>query len=458
MVVEAGTEYSARIEDMALPACHGVARLGGLVVFVPGGVTGDRVRIRIARTERRFAYGEVVAVEEASALREAPACAYFGACGGCDLQMLAYDAQLKLKENHLGQTLGRIGGQDTAGVKIAPIVPSAGTPSYRGKIELSFGEAGGRLFVGLAGRSSPFSPHAGRIVPIDGCLLFGPVAGRLLPIIVEALRGAGLTVYDERTGKGALKRLVLREAKGTGEVMVHVAAASDASRALAPLKAALAASVPQVVSVYTTSGSATRLLWGKPAIEERLSGFSFRIYPRTFFQPNPATAALLCERLAAMPWVGQARRILGLYCGVGPIEIVLARLLPRASVTGVDSDGENIACAEENAALNGADNCRFIKERAEKAARLAEGKTDLLVIDPPRRGLSSEALGAILSVRPERIAYVSCNPATLARDLKAMGRTYKAREVVPFDFFPQTAHVEALALLERIAPRREASR
>jgi 23S rRNA (uracil1939-C5)-methyltransferase len=448
--VEAGREYSAPVEDMALPAGHGVARLGGLVVFVPGGVTGDRVRIRIARAERRFAYGEVVAIEEASPLRQAPACAHFGACGGCDLQMLGYEAQLRLKENHLVQTLARIGGQDIGAIKVSPIVPSVGTFFYRGKMELSFGNAGGRLCAGLAGRSSLFSPHAGQIVPIEECLLFSPVAGRLLPIVMEALLGAGLAAYDERTGAGALKRLVLREAKGTNEVMLHIIAASDVSRALAPLKAALAASLPQVVSVYATSGGATtRLLWGAPAIEERLSCLSFHIYPRTFFQPNPMTAALLYERLAGLPGVGQARSVLGLYCGAGPIEIFLARLAPRASVTGVDSSGENIASAKENAALNGIGNCRFIKDRAERAARIAAGKTDLLVIDPPRRGMGAEALAAVLRIRPEKIAYVSCNPSTLARDLKDLGRTYRAKEVVPFDFFPHTAHFEALALLER---------
>ena len=295
----------------------------------------------------------------------------------------------------------------------------------------SFSDADGRLCAGLAGRSSPFSPQAGRIVPIDGCLLFSPVAGRLLPTVMDALRGAHLAAFDERTGAGVLKRLVLREAKGTNEIMLHVVAAADVSPALAPIKPALAADVPQVVSVYATSGGATRLLWGAPAIEERIGGLSFRIYPRTFFQPNPMTAALLYERLTGMPGVGQARSVLGLYCGAGPIEIVLARLSPQAGVTGVDSEGENIACGRENAALNGVENCRFIKDKAEKAARLAAGKTDLLVIDPPRRGLSAEALAAVLRVRPERIAYVSCNPATLARDLKAMGGRIRPKRSSP---------------------------
>ncbi len=447
--IEVGGEYSGTVQDVALPAGHGVVRLGGLVVFVPGAVTGDRVRIKIVRAEKRFAYGEVVAIEEASLLREAPRCAHFGACGGCDLQAMSYAGQLKLKENHLAQSLARIGGQDVSAIKVSPIVPSVDAYCYRGKIELSFGEEDGRLVAGLAGRSSPLSPYAGRIVPIGGCDLFSPVVARLLPLVMEAVHSAGLTAYNDETGAGALKRLVIREAKGTGEVMLHVVAASDVAPALAPLEGRLGAELPQVVSAYVTSGGATRLLWGRPAIEERLSDLSFRIYPPTFFQPNPMTAALLYERIAGFARDVNARRVLGLYCGSGAIEVFMARRLPQIDVTGVDSSGENIACAQENAAVNGAANCRFIKDMAERAARLAAGKTDLLVIDPPRSGMSADAVAAIRRIRPERIAYVSCNPSTLARDLKGLGGGYRAREVIPFDFFPHTAHFEALALLER---------
>ena len=286
----------------------------------------------------------------------------------------ATPAQLKLKENHLAQSLARIGGQDVSAIKVSPIVPSVDAYCYRGKIELSFGEEGGRPVAGLAGRSSPLSPYAGRIVPIGGCDLFSPVAARLLPLVMEAVHRAGLTAYNDETGAGALKRLVIREAKGTREVMLHVVAASDVMRALAPLEKRLGAEVPQVVSAYATSGSATRLLWGAPAIEERLSGLSFRISPPTFFQPNPMAAALLYERIANFARDVNARRVLGLYCGSGAIEVFMARRLPEIDVTGVDSSEANIACAQENAAVNGAARCRFIRDMAEERRALRRGR------------------------------------------------------------------------------------
>jgi 23S rRNA (uracil1939-C5)-methyltransferase len=445
-VVEAGREYSGEVEDMALPAGHGVIRLGGLVVFAPGCVPGDRVRIRIAKPAGRFAYGDILAIEKESPLRERPSCPHFGRCGGCDLQALSYEAQLRIKENHLLQALKRIGGEDMEGEPISPMVPSVDRFFYRGKIEFSFGRAQGRTTVGLSGRSSPFSSYAGRVVPVDGCLLFSPVAGQVLPLVVDALSGSGLMPYDAAAGKGTLQRLVIREAKGTGEVMVHVVAASDLGRRLSGLKDRLAA-LPQVASFYATGNRATRLLSGKPAIDEKLSGLTFRIYPFSFFQPNPMTAGLLYERLASFPGIEGSRRALGLYCGSGPVELHLARVVKE--VTGIDSSGDNIACARENARLNGSENCTFIEDKAERAGQVFAGKTDLLVVDPPRRGMSGAALAAVRRIGPERIAYISCNPTTLARDLKDLKGSYRAKEIVPFDFFPHTAHFEVLTLLER---------
>ena len=229
-MIEAGREYSAEIRDIALPSGHGVTRLGDLVVFVPGAVPGDRVRLRIVRLNKRFAYGELVMIEEESRLRERPRCPHVGRCGGCDLQALSYEAQLKIKENHLVQVLRRVGGQDLEGVAVASIVPSVDTFFYRGKVEFSFGEADGRVALGLSERPSPLRPSKGRVVPVEGCFLFSPAVAQVLPVVHEWLRKTGLTAYNPLTGKGTLKRLVLREAKGTGEIMCHLIAASHISR------------------------------------------------------------------------------------------------------------------------------------------------------------------------------------------------------------------------------------
>jgi 23S rRNA (uracil1939-C5)-methyltransferase len=249
------------------------------------------------------------------------------------------------------------------------------------------------------------------------------------------------------TGKGTLKRLVLREAKGTGEIMCHLIAASHISRLPGDLGELLPGAVAQLRSFYAT-GAATRLLWGKPAIDERLAGFTFRIYPLSFFQPNPKTAGKLYERLIAVAGLTGGERVVGLYCGAGTIELFLSR--HAKEVTGIDSSKENIAAARENAGLNRLHNCLFLKDKAEKAARrFKAGRVDLLVIDPPRKGLTREAVAAVREIRAERLAYISCNPSTLARDLLSLKEVYKARQVVPFDFFPHTSHFEVLTLLER---------
>lgn len=446
-MIEVGREYSAEISDIALPSSHGVTRLNDLVVFVPGAVPGDRVRLRVVRLNRRFAYGELVMIEEESRVRERPRCPFFGRCGGCDLQALSYEAQLKVKENHLVQVLRRVGGQDLEGVEVASIVPSVDTFFYRGKVEFSFGEADGRVTLGLSERPSPLRPSKGRVVPVEGCFLFSPAAAEVLPVVHEWLRRTGLTAYNPLTGKGTLKRLVLREAKGTGEIMCHLIAASDISGLLGDLGELLPGAVAQLRSFYVT-GAATRLLWGKPAIDELLAGFTFRIYPLSFFQPNPKTAGRLYERLIAVAGLTGGERVVGLYCGAGTIELFLSR--HAKEVTGIDSSKENIAAAQENAGLNRSQNCLFLKDKAEKAARRFKArKVDLLVIDPPRTGLTREAVAAVREIRAERLAYISCNPSTLARDLLSLKEVYKARQVVPFDFFPHTSHFEVLTMLER---------
>jgi len=446
-MIEAGREYSAEVMDIALPSGHGVARLGNLVVFIPGAVPGDKVRVRIGKLRNRFAYGEIVRIEEESPHRQQPRCPHFGRCGGCDLQALPYDLQLRIKEHHLSQVLTRIAGKDLEGVAQSPIVPSVEEFFYRSKVEFSFSQAGGKAAVGLSERLSPLRPSAGRIVPVEGCALFSPAAAEALPLVREMIDESDLKAYDPLTGKGTLKRLVLREAKGTGEIMMHLVAGPDVSRHLDRMKKKLLNALPQLKSLYATSGGGTRLLWGAPAIEEKISGLSLRVYPLSFFQPNPRTAAELYARILRTAGIRGTESVLGLYCGVGPIELFLARHVKE--VTGIDSSEVNIACARENSMLNRSENCLFIRERAERAARHCSKDIDLIVIDPPRSGISSDAHLAIRGIRPEKIVYISCDPSTLARDLRSLSQAYRPREIIPFDFFPHTAHLEVLTLLER---------
>lgn len=436
------------ITDMALPAALGVGRVGDLVVFVPGGVPGDRLRVRIARVEKRLAYGEILEIEEFSPFREKPRCVHAGECEGSDLQALAYEKQLEIKENHLRQVLRRIGGPGLAQIEISPIVPSVDRFFYRSKIEFSFGLSDAETVVGMTERASPLRPFNGRIVPVGDCCLFSPAVGRILPVVRDFVRASGLRAFDKRTGSGELKRLVLREAKQTGNIMVNVVTSPGSAARLATLAKTLTDETREVKSVYATEEGHPMLLSGSAYIEERLAHLSLRVYPLSFFQPNPKAAEELCQRIVSAADVKRDEKLLGLYCGAGAIELSLA---PHASeVTGIDSSAESISCARENAEINGVKNAFFLRDRAEKAASGYRGKgVNTVVVDPPRAGLSPEALLAVKEIRPEKIVYVSCNPSTLARDLKAVGDEYAPKRMIPFDFFPQTAHFEVLTILEK---------
>jgi 23S rRNA (uracil1939-C5)-methyltransferase len=454
-MTQVGETHRLSITDVALPAAFGVGRIGELVTFVPGGVPGDTVRVRVAKVEKRLAYAEILEIEETSPFRERARCPHFGECEGSDLQVLAYEKQLEVKENHLRQVLRRLGGPALAQAVVSPIVPSVDRFFYRSKIEFSFGMTGTETVVGMTERLSPLRPFTGRVLAVDDCCLFSPVAGKILRVVREFVRESGLRAFDRHAGTGKrltstgeLKRLVLREAKQTGHVLVNVITEPDLTGRLINPAKALTEAVPEVKSVYATAAGRPRLLTGNAYVEERLDDLVLRVYPLSFFQPNPRTAEELCKRIISAAHVRGDERVLGLYCGAGAIELFLARRVKE--VTGVDSSAESISCARENAAANGVRNVVFVRDRAERAAdRYEGGAIDLVVIDPPRAGLSPEALSAVKKVNAGRLVYVSCNPSTLARDLRALKDEYTPTEITPFDFFPQTAHFEVLAILER---------
>ena len=230
--------------------------------------------------------------------------------------------------------------------------------------------------------------------------------------------------------------------------MVNVIAEAAAVGDEARFACRFVAAAPGVTSVYMTSGSRPKLLQGRAYIEEVFGGLTLRIYPLSFFQPNPRTAEQLYRHMISMARIGNTERVAGLYCGAGTLELFLGR--HAKEVTGIDSSGESIACAKENAAVNKIENVTFLREKVERAVtRLRGRKIDVAVIDPPRAGMSKEALIAVKDLKADRLVYISCNPSTLARDLKMLRPAYRLKEVVPYDFFPHTGHFEVLTLLER---------
>jgi 23S rRNA (uracil1939-C5)-methyltransferase len=447
------------IVDVALPNDYGVARKDGLVIFVPGAVTGDRVRVRISRQNKRFAYGEIIGIETPSPFRVKPECPLFGPCGGCTLQHLVYEKQLILKENHLLESLRRIGRIDTTHIRRSPIVPSPDRFFYRGKLELAFGEKDGRITLGMRERVSPFKSFTGRVIPLEECRIFSPVTERLIPIFLDFAAAHHLRPFTPHTGKGFLKHLILREAKATGDVMATIETRPGKFPDPTPLIRRLVNDVPAVKSLHHAVNDRTddvihfvrvHHLHGDHSIDEHLGGLILKIHPETFFQPNVRGAALLYNEILESSYVTEGSIVLGLYCGTGPIEIWLSKKVRH--VIGIDAGPTNIAFARENCRLNSVTNCTFYAGRVEETLpALGLQKPDLLLVDPPRTGMTSDGLGALLDVNAPSIVYVSCNPATLARDLLILrDREYSVDTIAPFDLFPHTGHLETLVFLKHL--------
>ncbi len=449
--------FSVAIEDIDFPGSSGVASADGHRILVPGAVTGETVRVQVIEERGAARVAEVVRVESGSRLRAEPRCGHFEACGGCAFQHLGYGTQLELKERHLRRTLEEA-GIGRAASALRPATPSPDLYGYRNKMEFAFGEKYGDLALGLREKATGSRQTYRRTLPLVECPIFSPVVGRVFPVLVEFARANGLEGFEPATRKGHLRHLILREGKRTGELMAALVAAELAEADLAGLAARLAAAAPELKSfVHVTNRRAsdlveferTELVAGAPFIEERLAGLSYRIYPQTFFQTNTAGAELLYRRIREEAPIGPGSRVLGLYCGSGAIELSLAGAV--AKVTGVDSSPRNIANAVENALVNRIENAEFLAGTVEGllAAPLRE-PAELVIVDPPRVGLTPKALRRTIAVGAPAIVYVSCHPASLARDLRGLlDAGYRIASLSPFDLFPHTPHLETLAVLVR---------
>jgi 23S rRNA (uracil1939-C5)-methyltransferase len=449
--------FAVTIEDIDFPASDGRAEDGGRKLLVPGAVTGETVRVQVVGERGAARVAEVVRVESASELRAEPRCAHFGTCGGCVFQHVDYGAQLGLKERHLRRTLEEA-GVDGAAAALRPATPSPDLYGYRNKMEFAFGEKHGELALGLREKATGSRQTYRRTLPLRECPIFSTVVERIFPVFVEFAAANGLEGYEPATAKGHLRHLVLREGKRTGELMAVLVAADLAGVDVSGLAARLAAAAPEIRSfVQVTNRRAsdlveferTALVSGAPFIEERLAGLAFRIYPPTFFQTNTAGAELLYRRIREEASITSGSRVLGLYCGSGAIELTLAGA--AAGVTGVDSSPRNIANAVENALVNRIENAEFLAGTVE--ALLTEPRrepADIVVVDPPRVGLTPKALRRTIAVGAPAVVYVSCHPASLARDLRGfIDAGYRIASLSPFDLFPHTPHLETLAVLVR---------
>jgi 23S rRNA (uracil1939-C5)-methyltransferase len=439
-----GAELDVTIDSLAYGGA-GVARIDGYVVFVDGGLPGDRVRAVVEKSKRAYAQARAVEVLEPSHDRIAPRASHPGA----PWQELSYDRQLAVKEAQVQDALRRIGGLE--GFALEEIVPAVEQWHYRNKLEYSFGLApDGGLVCGF---------HApGRwdeIVAIDDCLLASERGNAARERILQWCRAERLEPYDRRTGEGLLRNLVVREGRRTGQLQLRLVT----SRGELDRHGLAAVAGPDTSVLWTqtaersetTQGGRTELLAGAEHLEEELSGMRFLISPEAFFQTNTEMAERLYALALQYAQLGGFERVYDLYCGIGTIGLLAS---PRAAqVWGLERSEEAIADAIRNREINEVDNASFFAGDVRLALReLVEraGSPDVVVIDPPRAGLSRKIVRRVIEAAPRRIVYVSCNPTTLAPNAAQLVEAgYTLERVRPVDMFPQTPHIECVALLQR---------
>jgi 23S rRNA (uracil1939-C5)-methyltransferase len=438
-----GDELDLRVDALAFGG-KGVARLEGYVVFVAGAVPGDRVRAVVTKRKRAYAEAQTVDVLEPSPDRIPPRADHPGA----PWQVLPYARQLEVKHAQVVEALQRLGRLDD--VTVDPIVPAVQEWRYRNKAEFSFGAGpGGHLECG-------FHPPGrwNEVAPMDDCLLVSERADAARRAVLDWARAAGLTAFDRRSHEGLLRNLVIREGRRTGQLQVRLvvgageldeaafAAAVDADGVFVTRTDALA---------ETTLGGRTTLVAGEAELEEELGGLRYRISPEAFFQTNTEMAEVLYGTAAEFAGLSGYERVYDLFCGIGTIGLSLA---PRAGeVWGLELVEAAVADAIRNARENEIANARFFAGDVRLAMReLAEqaGRPDVVVVDPPRAGLSAKIVRRIIEAAPRRLVYVSCNPTTLAPNAAQLVEAgYTLGRVRPVDMFPQTPHIECVAVFDR---------
>lgn len=450
-MLEKNKKYELEIVDMGHSG-EGIGKVDGFTVFVEDGLPGDYLLIQITMVKKSYAVGRILKILTPSVHRIEAACPLAHRCGGCQIMHMSYQSQLNIKRNRVIENLKRIGKIE------APVLPTLGMEApyeYRNKAQFPVGMLDGKAIMGFYERGS----H--QIVDTKYCYIQHPINENIVEIIKSYIKTCGVTVYDEKTGKGLIRHVITRVGYATGEIMVVIV---TNGRSLPQQDALIQQlregvdglkSVVQNINEKKTNvilGRESITLYGQDTIEDYIGSLKFKISAQSFFQVNPQQTRVLYEKALEYADLKGAETVFDIYCGIGTISLFLAQRAKK--VYGIEVVEAAIEDARVNARLNQFNNTEFYTGAAEEVIpRLYQKgvRADVVVVDPPRKGCEPVVLETIANMAPERVVYVSCNPATLARDLAILEeKGYKTVEVQPVDMFPHTAHVECVVLMSRV--------
>jgi len=432
-----GEQLEVEVDSLAFGG-RGVARADGFVVFVAGALPGDRVRVEVTKAKKRFAEARTLELLQAGADRIPDRCTHGGEpCPGAPWQGLPYERQLAIKSEQVGEALRRIG--DLEGYELEEIVPASEQWRYRNKLEYSFGDRDGDPILGFHARG-----RWDLVVDVDDCQLATEAGNAARNAVRAWAQLESIAAFDPRAKRGVLRNLIVREGRRTGQLQTRLVTAQR-SFPKPPVD------LHTVVADDSGDSEGPTGVLGEEYLKEELCGLKWKISPGAFFQTNTEMAERLYAVTAEFAGLSGTERVFDLFCGIGTIGLTLAA--QAGEVWGVEIVPEAIADAERNARLNGIGNAHFLAANVRTGVRpllVQAGKPDVVVIDPPRAGLSQKMIRRVIECEAKKIVYVSCNPTTLAPNAAQLVEAgYRLSRVKPVDMFPQTPHIECVALLEK---------
>jgi 23S rRNA (uracil1939-C5)-methyltransferase len=458
-----------KIDDIGAEG-KGIARTDSdFVIFVNNAVPGDYVKAQVQKVKKNFAEAKLVETLEKSDYRVSPECEYFGLCNGCKMQNISYQHQLELKRKNVINSFERIGGFKEINVPIP--IGSENTYFYRNKLEFSFSSQKWLTDRDFNNNDKDFAlgfhmpGFVNKVLDVAKCLLQSELSNKILNLTREFFKSRRIPIYSIKSHSGYLRYLVIRQSVSTKEIMVNLITFDEKPELITEYSNFLKIEVPEVTTLVNSisktkaqvaSGEYYNTIFGKGYINENIGKFSFEITPFSFFQTNSMQAKKLFDIILEFGKFSKMENVLDLYCGTGAISIYISPYVKN--VLGVEFSNEAIKTANENAKINGIDNCKFIssdvKEYLFKSSkgRFLESRfngDETIILDPPRSGIHPKSAEYILSLEPEKIIYVSCNPATQARDIKMLAEKYKITALQPVDMFPHTFHIENVVRLDK---------
>ncbi|MFC2949518.1 23S rRNA (uracil(1939)-C(5))-methyltransferase RlmD [Virgibacillus sediminis] len=432
---------------------NGVAKVDGYPLFVPYGLPGEEAEVKVVKANKNFGFGKLIEVKQSSDQRVEPPCNVFYKCGGCQLQHMSYDLQLEMKQNQVKNVMKKIAHLDH--VPVHPTIGMEDPWRYRNKVQIPVGENDGELITGF------YRMRSHEIIKdMETCVIQDELNDRSVHAVRRIANRLGIEAYDEKKDKGVLRHIMVRTGRETNETMIVLITRTEELPYEKELIREMTETFPHVKSIVhninkqrtnVILGRKTKIIWGEEYIHDTIGDIKFAISPKSFYQINPQQTDMLYQKALDYAQVNNEDTVIDAYCGIGTISLFLAQRAKK--VYGIEVVPQAIEDAKKNAQLNGITNVEFHVGQAETV--MPEWKRqglnpDVIVVDPPRKGCEVDFLQAMIDMEPNRIVYVSCNPSTLARDLRILeDGGYETKEVQPVDMFPQTNHVECVALLEK---------